>query len=576
MADTATNDINERLYRTGDRVRATIVANRNYSDRFHNYDLMIGVVMEDQAQLRGDIHVDWGGGYRGHRDTDGRHNGHCWYMQNTMITLMTEAMPMIAMAAANTVATMTTASPIPPIIPRLRVRISRSETGYGHPWVMTVENGPVPTKYEVRDMMDKEVVNRIGTRMWRNYNLNAIINKGVDTYGVAPEVFIAAISQAALAKQAREATGVFERSVYDSELQVAIGSQPAIIAIGDQVFTLQPRGVIKAGRAMGMIRERVVRSARVEAARLVTAAKVEARELIANGERQLTIARRQIEIDKAAVNSLLTMPQWISDNYIKVVRWNGSKFKMAFGIDISTKLVAWQMVRTRYLATDRRKLHRISETIRWDALTLAASNYHNITIWIPFDPANGTYSYQSGKIIEGNGNRYPYMLPHISYERCCMELEGMPAAITDMDRYAKLAIAMNRGNQEVNLMSLLSAASVWHPDIIAQMPPGVKYILDNEILHNEVIPDSCFVNAEIIPVETEASETFNVDELRENRINRGEALTGQVTFIGENGENENGDEHLAEVAIEDEAEVRELIDDVEEDVEEQGQYPNAV
>jgi len=346
---------------------------------------------------------------------------------------------------------------------------------------------------------------------------------------------------------------------------VAIGSQPAIIAIGDQVFTLQPRGVIKAGRAMGMIRERITRSARVEAARLVTAAKVEARELIANGERQLTIARRQIEIDKAAVNSLLTMPQWISDNYIKVVRWNGSKFKMAFGIDISTKLVAWQMVRTRYLATDRRKLHPISETIRWDAVEMAAGNPHNITIWIPFDPANGAYSYQSGKIIEGNSNRYPYSLPHVNYERCCMELEGMPAAITDMDRYDKLAIAMNRGNQEVNLMSLLSAASVWHPDIIAQMPSGVKYILDNGILHNEVIPDSCFVNAEIIPVETEASETFNVDELREDRVNRGEALTGQVTFIGENGENENGDEHLAEVVdVEDEAEVREIIDtDVE-------------
>lgn len=566
MADTIGE---ERLYRRGDRVRATIVANRTYSDRFTIYDLMIGIVMEDQAQLRGDIHVDWGEGYRGHGDTNGRHNGHCWYMDDTMITLMTEAMPMTANTVA-TITTMTTTSLIPPVIPRLRVRISRSETDYGHPWLMTIENGPVPAKYEVRDMMDKEIVKRIGARIWRSYNLNDIINKGVDTYGVDPEVFVAAISQAALAKQAREATGVFERSVYDSELQMAIGSQPAIIAIGDQVFTLQPRGVIKAGRAMGMIRERVMRSARVEAARLVTAAKVEAGELIANGERQLTIARRQIEIDKAAVNSLLTMPRWISDNYIKVVRWNGSKFKMAFGIDISTKLVAWQMVRTRYLATDRRKLHPIAETIRWNALTLAASNYHNITIWIPFDPANGTYSYQSGKIIEGNGNRYPYSLPHVNHERCCMKLEGLPAAITDIDRYTKLAIAMDRGNQEVNLMSLLSVASVWHPDIVAQMPAGVKYILDNGILHNEVIPDSCFVSAEIIPVEAEASETFNVDRLREDRVSSGEALTGQVIFIGENGENENGDEHLAEVVdvedVDDEAEVREIIDtDVEVD-----------
>lgn len=530
-------------YPVGCRVRATEVAAAEYQERFSNWQEMVGTVVVGVDNVT--IHVDWGGEFRGHRPNGTVHGGdtctaHCWYMNSDMITRIPDEIT----APINGATT--------EVIPRLRVTISRVDNDYrGTRWQLTVLNGPMPSKYEIREQMDKSVARRIGTRVWSGNEINGIISKGIDTFGVDPQDFIDAITAASLAKQAREETGTFQRSVYDSELQSAMGTGPAILAIGDQLFSLQPRGVVKTGRAMAAIRERIVGAAKKQAVGILTSARTEANGLILNGERQLKEARRKIEIELSASRTQLTLPQWVSDNYIKVRRWDSPTYKMAIGIEVNTRLTAWQMTHNK----DNDDGIFKTETIRWEGGNInILSSYHTITIWIPFNPETGSYAYKSGKIIDGN---HPYMLPHISAERCCMELQGLPVRLTTMDEYIQLLSAITRGSMEVNLISLLKGYNSWHPDIQAQCPVKVKKILDNDWLHRpnmHSLDSHIFDGTSRINVEDEAKEVFNLESLAANRIARGEALpvieigtVTRMTDINNIEAAEDDDHHLVEL-----------------------------
>jgi len=498
----------------GTRVRGNDNARSNHgynrADRMTN-----GVVIEPDGSIP--IHVDWGEGFSGHRPevSNTLHNGHCYYMSASELEIISE--PVI------------TETVIPAIIPRLRVTIARN-TDYYNQWQLTIVNGPTPTKYEMREYMDKGISRRLGAVVWRQ-DINSIIHRGIDTYGIDPEVFIAAITQASLAKQAREATGTFSRQVVDSELQMAMGSQPALIAIGDQLFSLQPKGVIKAGRAMAVIKDRIVKAARSQAEKVKAAAIIEAATIIRNGEQQLAEARRQIEIERAAITDIMTIPGWAAAGYLKVRKWYSSTYHMAIGIEVNTNINSWQMTydKVTFAADDTRKknpIHNI-ETIRWNntgdkEVFPILDHYHTITIWMPFDPITGGYAYKSSKVIEGENG---YNLPHINEIRCCMELQGLPSKMTTMAEYKQIAAAINRGNSEVNMMSLLCGYNHWHPDIQSQCPKMLKRMIDKSIYQSASnLDDSYFIDAVRIPVEMEAKETFNVDSLRDSRTARGESL----------------------------------------------------
>jgi hypothetical protein len=494
------------------------------------------------------VHVDFGEEFNGHREfAHGNCTGHCYFLYPHELRVV--SMPLAEVAVVN--------EPLLPVsIPRLRVSIDRRADRYGSiNWQLTVVNGPIPTKYEIKEYLDKGIVRRLGRRTWIK-ELEYIIIRAIDTYGVDPAILVEAVTQASLAKQAREATGSFSNSIYDRELQLAMATQPAIIAIGDQLFTLQPKGAIKAGRAMAAIRERIVGSARDNAIKIKATGQLEAAAVISNAERQLRLAREQIAKERAALTSIMTIPQWIADNYIKVRKWDSSVYKMAVGMEISTKVNSFSMTHYKTTGTGRGEVTK-SEIIKWnrnldgsDQPIVHLANYHTVTIWLPFDHVNGSYVYKSAKIIEVSG----YQLPHLTSSRCCMELQGLPERMTDIDSYRRLQIAINRGSSEVNMMSLLSTYNNWHPDIQAQCPVNLKKIIDMGVYKDAYnLDDSLFADAERVPVEVEARETFNVESLREARRARGEELAD--INIGEDGV-----EDVAEEAVE-EDEHLEVIDD---------------
>lgn len=508
------------MFPVGCRVRPTEYAYREYGGRFTagRWMDMRGTVIEGTSP--GSIHVDWGGEFRGHSRNEGTHYGHCWYVDERMIVRVDEGVETVVESAIPSV------SAVPAAIPRLRVSISRNMDGYGTPWILTVENGPVPSKTEIMAVMETGMRKRIPSRIWNNYDLDNIIHLGIDTYGVDPQAFIDAVTEASLAKQAREATGVFERSVYDHELQQAIGNGPAIIAIGDQLFSLHPRGVVKTGRAMATIREKIVKVAKDNAARIVAAAKAEAEGLISNGERQLRETRIKLERELAASRTQLTLPQWVADNYVKVRRWDSPTFKMAVGIEVNTQVMAWQLVHTKVDGNG----HHSQETVRWEGdAAPALSRCHTVTVWMPFDDKTGIYAYKSAKILDntGDGN-----LPHLTSARCCMELQGLPEKIDSIDSYKLISAAINRGNQEVNMMSLLSRYDQWHRDIQDQCPKGLKKLIDHDMWMGHNIDSQYFTGATVTAVEDEARGVFNVETLRSRRMAAGIELP-EVALVGD-------------------------------------------
>jgi len=476
------------------------------------------VIANTSTDLVGYVHVVFDDRFDGHRiGAHGNCPGHCYLMYARELRVV--GMPVEVITPVT--------SELPVSVPRLRVSIDRRADRYGSiNWQLTVVNGPMPTKYEIKEYLDKGIVRRLGRGTWMK-ELEYIIIRAIDTYGVDPAILVEAITQASLAKQAREATGSFSNSIYDRELQLAMVTQPAIIAIGDQLFTLQPKGAIKAGRAMAAIRERIVGSARDSAVKIKATGQLEAAAVISNAERQLRLAREQIAKERAALTSIMTIPQWIADNYIKVRKWDSSVYKMAVGMEISTKVNSFSMTHYKTSGTGRARVTK-SEIIKWnrnldgsDQSIVHLANYHTVTIWLPFDHTNGSYAYKSAKIIEVSG----YQLPHLTSSRCCMELQGLPERMTDIDSYRRLQAAINRGSSEVNMMSLLSTYNNWHPDIQAQTPINLKKIIDMGVYKDALnLGDELFNDAERVPVEVEARETFNVESLREARRARGEEL----------------------------------------------------
>lgn len=484
-----------------------------------------GVVIEYRD--RHYVHVRFDDNFIGHGVTTGC-PGHCYLFLPGDLRIIAVGSP-------------SATSNIPTEIPRLRVTVERMAADPSRyiraGWTVKIVNGPTPNKLEVRAMMDKGTARRIGTRTWNHYDLNGIVDKGIETFGVDPEEFVTAITNAAIAKQARDATGTFSKSIYDSELQTAMASQPAIIAIGDQLFSLQPKGVIKANRAMAIIKERVVKIAKDNANRIKIAAETEAKGIIKNAERQLEQARLQIEREKSSLKNILNIPEWIASNNLPVRKWSGrgtrdseTIFTMAIGMEISTQIKGWQLQHTKTVDSEGRALGSYKmEMIRWEndgsgkEIIPILSNYHSLLIWLPFNPQTGAYRYQSARIIT-SGDYYDYDLPHLTHERCCMELQGMIPKITNMTEYKTIAAAINRGNEWVNMNSLLSRFNRWHPDIQAQCPKGLKQLCDESGYLGNNLPDSYFTEAKRVPVATEAKETFDIETIRAGRIGRGESL----------------------------------------------------
>lgn len=481
------------------------------------------------------VHVTFPG-IEGHRrvTTTMQHTGECLFMLPTEIRRMgMTALTTDELAEALSEGAVQGPSNIPTEIPRLRVIVNRTESqtyrGTENVWQFQVLNGPTPTKFEVESCMDKAIVRRIGTRVFRSHDLNGIITRGIDTYGIDPSVFVDAITTAALQKQARESTGVFERLSYDSDLSKAMATEPAIIAIGDMIFTLQPRGAVKAGKAMGAIRERITGAATKLAKNIKDNSVKESAALIKAGEEQLARARRQIEQERAANKNVLIIPEWIVAYGIPVRKnvSGSSVYPYLVGMEIPTRIVEFQChyehLEEHGSSRDR---NTIMETLRWPAVK-AFDEYvmQSVQIWIPVSFATWAYDYKNAKIISTLG--YPWMTPHLGSDRCCMDLQGMPSTMPDKARYEAVRLAITRGMERVNLNSLLHGLNSWHPQMAAQVPPIVKKVIDEAMC---IPPDADEIGwfgnypMERTTVKQEGSQTFELSVLHRARVEAGHEL----------------------------------------------------
>jgi hypothetical protein len=107
-----------------------------------------------------------------------------------------------------------------------------------------------------------------------------------------------------------------------------------------------------------------------------------------------------------------------------------------------------------------------------------------------------------------------------------MGLEGLPEKISSLEDVQRVELAINRGMQQVNLSSLLTNNwKKWHPYIQAQMPEGVKLLLDGDGRNRGYWPGELVAAGRLewpaakvtwqreIALEQEANETFQVEQV---------------------------------------------------------------
>jgi hypothetical protein len=394
--------------------------------------------------------------------------------------------------------------------PRLRVDL-RQVDGQ---WQLEITNGPAMeliTGNMVRPYLPREYHKLIRRKHRWERILPRFVQYAIEDL-IPPEVLVDAIRSCCIAIQKRDQQGVFssEQGLSDDYLKLIddITSEPPLIAIGDKLFSLTPRGVINGSRGLEMLRKRVVQKAREGAARMLTTAQAEARTIVSTAETQAQSARAELERERVRmqVDAASILPEWIRAGGHAVMKGQWTNYPWMIAIWVSMKI-------------DRFELADGDRIYHWNAVAIPSPR--KIMLWLPINPSTGDYKYNgtshgcrvwySGDDSD-NGRTYNY-LPHINHSGCCMELQGTPAAIKGPEDLAKLVTIIERGMKVVNMSSLLSRYPQWHKDIQDQTPAPVKRYYDGELNLSGLLETS----ADHVDVAAEAREIFSTEDV-ERRV----------------------------------------------------------
>ena len=391
--------------------------------------------------------------------------------------------------------------------PRLRVDLRQVDGS----WQLEVTNGPdmeYITGNMVRPYLPREYHKLIRRKYRWDRSLPRFVQYAIED-SIPPEVLVDAIRSCCIAIQKRDQQGVFtaEQGLSDDYLKLIddITSEPPLIAIGDKLFSLTPRGVINGSRGLEMLRKRVVEKAKEGAARMLITAQTEARTIISTAETQAQSARAELERERVRmrVDAASVLPEWIRAGGHAAMKGQWTNYPWMIAIWVSMKI-------------DRFELADGDRIYHWDAVAIPSPR--KIMLWLPINPSTGDYKYNGTSHgcrvgYSGDDRRTYDYLPHIIHSGCCMELQGTPAAIKSPEDLAKLVTIIERGMKVVNMSSLLSRYPQWHKDIQDQTPAPVKRYYAGELNLSGLLETS----VDHVDVATEAREIFSTEDM-ERRV----------------------------------------------------------
>jgi hypothetical protein len=193
------------------------------------------------------------------------------------------------------------------------------------------------------------------------------------------------------------------------------------------------------------------------------------------------------------------LPSWIRDNELILRPKPGRpQYPWMIGLWIDTLI-------------DSFEINYDDNIYHWQAIRLVDRVPARVMLWMPINPSTGEYKYNGTsdgcRTMPTDPN-----LPHIKDTGCCMDLQGVPTTIKNMEGLGKLQQIINRGMRVVNLSSLLAVDwRLWHRDVKDQTPEPVKQFINHCLLHQTAglsLDRFIETSTDHVQVATEARQVF--------------------------------------------------------------------
>lgn len=359
-----------------------------------------------------------------------------------------------------------------------RVRVRKVENTFR---VELPAGVPHPPVNMVRALLPEKVRSRVTQREWEIHTIEQIVTKSVTAGVGTAQQWADAIGQALVQHVVSQdpegfvaACGPDPRSM----VELAAGA-PAYMVIGGMAYKMTPVAAIDKSKPLDLLRKVARERGATEAATLIAAGKTEAQMLIRRADETKQEADRikrdasrglQFTIPEWGERIISPAGQWMYPNWRRN-RSNSSEFPMKIQLEAVFKPT------TFYIETPEKKY-------TWTPLIDAVGYVYKF--WLPLNPATGRFTVAACALdSEGEGN-----LPHMTYDRLCGTIEGLPGIIKGYEEVDRIRRAIERVMNGVNLGSPLARWDDFGAKVRKLLPVPVAAFFRGSLVGNDLFATS--------------------------------------------------------------------------------------
>jgi hypothetical protein len=291
-----------------------------------------------------------------------------------------------------------------------------------------------------------------------------------------------------------EAINIRERnSAAGAVSAVVVGDGIGHLALNGVLYKLSPANIVAPGKTLEAATRSIREKAKVDAALVIQNAKANEAAILANAQQVRTTAQQELE--RVRRQNANVPPSWMLETG-RPIRWSNvdRRWSIQFNLNIFIKGMDYEF------GDNRGQVYRRSfESPRHDSY---ATNPLKTAVWLSLS-GEGTYTFGSLAI-----DPYCIQLPHISIERACQGVEGLPPRITSSTELTLLARRVEHANSRIQLNSLLTPPKFWLSHIKHQITQEMYDILNGDYYTNMHAMDRQPELAEKVVHEKEKAETF--------------------------------------------------------------------
>lgn len=351
-------------------------------------------------------------------------------------------------------------------VEKIKVKVKRDQRG-----IVTVKSShPLPDPISIIDCLPKTLADIARPYYWHGIELTTLIHSAT-ARKIKLTQWRAAIIQATMNTL---------QDVAEIETEVAVVKGYIYLTLGDGLFRAEMVDYIQSSqRALPALRQRVLDKAKEQAREIIRLAEVGSQKIRQEANvYRATINNEcsRIRAEHAAMTRELDLvvPQWIKDAHYPTKTiypyHERNALHLYFGLVVPFKIKRFSWFRSSTVEPN-------ADLRRRQLLAVDAPSV-KVLLWIPVRP-DGRLQ-QEHIFVDSEFSR----LPHTGDDRSCMTMADAPTHLANINDVDRLHQALCTVFEEVNLGSLLGAASTWYPEIYRFAPPSILEILKtNSLLH---------------------------------------------------------------------------------------------